>query len=1407
MGRTGTQAFSGIAQSAQQATQAIGSTFQVMGQISNLARRSTTGLSAADKQVSKLATDFITLRDSMRAIKAGGFLVDDANVRRASTLLTQLQTAANLSADQVDNLKRKLDAEFGSGFRIDEAFRSLPQRLAKMSQEAANLSQRAFGGGFRTSAGELGALDKLNNKLLELQRNGVDVSADLARVANAINQVSAAAARTKGMDALNRQFQRLDAALGKQGGMTRSRITQLNDTIKAMQALGGVGAGADPRITRMGPIIEAQFRALPGAIDPAIQKMRDFTASMREQMNLANQFQTPVPSARNLVNAFDQSLRVLKTPGLNPAIYQEAAQNARAFADQLGRFPAGLNETARAFGTHARRIAEGILLYDAFGRAIQAVANEIKLVGDLAREQIRFEAVVGDLGAGGDSRFLAGIGEVAVRTNTQLADLASIMDSVAFATDRASSAAEREAESLQIMGRIGEFTNVTQRDLLTETENLIGIMNTFGLTLEDWEDHLGGIVVMGDNSSRAIQAIVDTLSGAGRAAVAAGVDIDTLGAIGVEMFRRLQGSMSGSEIASQLNTIFGKLADTSVQQDIEELTGGIIRFRDETGALRDGAVVYEELFTLLGQVNDEAKATILDKFIPPLNPGARSFVEIMIDTLPNALETSGRGAAATAEELSKLSELLVSGPAEQFSKAIIALQTAFTELFREDIAGGMNAIATAIKTIADFIGTDFGRDIGGVTIKLIAFFALLRGAGVAARGLEILFLGSGRRIRELETAMAGAGIAGDTFAAGARNAGTQATNAAGRIDRMKDSARNLAGALAKPFLFLIAFEIVTSIPDIVDAFKAQLNQELSSGVVDRGTLDAAFGELTNIDVLGVDLTSIARLDFIFGNAAAQARGLSEIQFQNVENLAQAMIRLEKEGKLTAAAQRVLDEAVAGADGKISNQLVTVDELLNAYNQSILSADTFGDSQDRSTDSTDRLGDSVSDLTVDIDALTAAEQRAADATRLNLGLSGLRAQEMLRLTQQLREGAITVDEFSEAQDNLGSATEAVAQFIAAYGSNLSVIPGLQERMASSGASAAEALTRMLLENPDTITERIGILEQMVEFAEVAEETATTVEQNPITPRIDTGPLSEDAKVSDYLITAVAQGWVTLTDVVNKKPVKPALDLAALKSQAIAALNMYRTLLGAQSLFERSIGRLSLFKGFRNQFSARTSQAGSELKALEAAIRQLETAGSSLGAAGEELSGLGDAFDVLGGISGSDPRLGTSKETQQTGIIDIGTLSPSVVAQIVAMATAAQNRIIAAGGTVDTDEQVALFKDAEFLRLISGVDQRLLQQAIEELTEVEQRRLELEQARLQDVTRSIITQVGPIQSMVSAPVLAAGGGLLSGQGLNADPRLGNFVINVPINWTGMDLQQLQQFIYASVAQAWIDAGRGG
>jgi hypothetical protein len=451
----------------------------------------------------------------------------------------------------------------------------------------------------------------------------------------------------------------------------------------------------------------------------------------------------------------------------------------------------------------------------------------------------------------------------------------------------------------------------------------------------------------------------------------------------------------------------------------------------------------------------------------------------------------------------------------------------------------------------------------------------------------------------------------------------------------------------------------------------------------------------------------------------------------------------------------------------------------------------------------------------LDTVTSAEERAATALALNVGLSDERAAAMRRLTDQLREGTITVDEWVEGQENASRASEAAANFVAAYGDQLSVIPGLQERMAATGESAAGALLGMLLENPDTIDERIGILDSMIEIAETQEEVATAIAETPIELSIETKELIKDADNTKVIFEWLTAGTFETKRILDETKIEPQVSLEKLKKQAAAALKVMAVMLEAERAFNAS--HSAEFQGSNPEVgqAARSGarNAATNVDNLNSAIAELERAAGILSGAGTDISdesgALGEAFGEITGITGDDPRLDSSRDSQpsQTGIIDIGDLPPSAVQAIVAMATAAQKKVVAAGGVVDDDETAAFFKDGAFLSLINNVDQRFLQQAIEELTEVEKRRLELEQQRLQDVTRSLVSRVGPIQSLISAPVLAAGGGVLTGQGVNADPTLGNFTINVPINWSGMSLTELQKAITATITQAFIDAQSGG
>jgi hypothetical protein len=1335
------------------------------------------------------------------------------DMRQLERVLQDLQSRGDPVQRELDETRTKIQQLSAAAALATQRIKEL-NTTQNLQSKVADLTGK-LQGRFANVQQELTATRQLERALFKLEQRGEPVSRQLQQVRADVDRLAAAANRAKSLDTLLRRRASLDTRIESRSIRT-NQTGQDRDLVRAAmrneEALSRLG---DPKAASRLQVFRQQFASLPPVIDAATARMQEFNRSLQQKVLNTERFNLPQLDARTLMGGLQNGLDMMKA-GL-----AEGGQAVDFFGERVGGLPPTLDRVAQGMLNHGRRVAEGLFIYEALGRAMQAVGEQIQLVNNLAREQIRFAAVAGGLGDQGSSGFLLGLQDIAVRTNTPMDELAAQIDTVAAVMLEAGDATQVAAASTEFLNQAGQFTNITQRDLASETKNLLGIYNQTGDSVGEFADRLGRITVAGRNNSAIISGITDVLSEAGATARSTGFDFDLLASLGGQMVQDLLGTMEGGEIGGLLNTVIGRLNDPQIRNKIRDLSDGLISFTDANGKLRDSASVLLDIFTIL-EDGSEVKALVLDQVIPPLSPGRRALIEDTLGrNLPEAVADMGRIMGATAEDATNLSEALVSGPGERFAAAMKEVSGAMVGIFSEEIIGLGNQFADILRTIATLLGAGqpgggFAGGLAGAATQFIILIALAKTLTYVGRNLALMF-GAGRiragvvaaDIANLNTATTtGAPLVG-AYGSKVANVGTQAQTASTKVGALRGVIGGLARALSNPLTLIIAIELLQNIPDVVDSWKAQFDSELSSGLVDRDVLNFAFAELGNIEALGVDLTSIARLDFIFGNAAAGATKLSEIQFQNVENLARAMIQLQKEGKLTAEAQKVLDAAITASGGGIKDQLVPFEDLIAAYNTSILATEDLSSTSRSAAGSWGGYTEGVDETTEALDDLTDAERRAQDAMVLNAGLSDARAQALLKLTDQLRAGSITVDEWAEGQQNAAQATEAAASFIAAYGTQLNLIPGLQERVAQSGETAAEALVGMLLDNPDTIAERIGILEAMVEIAETNEEVAANLEANPITPRIDNETFNRDREVSDSIKVAVEQGWVTLHEVVDRNPVRPQLDLSALKAQAIAALKIYQTMIAASKTVRTSMDPRR--QGITSGAETRAGAARTELNSLNAAIAELERAGEGLANAGAELSGLGDAFNVFGGIRGDDPRLESSasdgeREPAQTTIVDIGDLPASAIQQIIALATAAQNQVVGAGGVVDTDETAAIFKDAAFQTLIQGVDQRFLQQAIEELTEVERKRLELEQARLQDVTRSLVTQVGPIQSITSAPVLAAGGGILSGQGLNADPRLGNFTINVPINWSGMSLTQLQEFIYKSVSQAWIDAGRG-
>lgn len=908
------------------------------------------------------------------------------------------------------------------------------------------------------------------------------------------------------------------------------------------------------------------------------------------------------------------------------------------------------------------------------------------------------------------------------------------------------------------------------------------------------------------------------------------------------------GALSGREIGGAITTFIGRLGDPAVVNRIEELSNGIIKVRDASGELRPASDVFLELATAIDQaiLTPQQGQSIVDAIVPPLNPGQRAVLNIILENVPDALQKLGPILSANAQDAKELSDNLVSGPAERFDRAIKELQVSLLNTFSDDVINSVTILANAVSAIAGaFDGA--GGQVLSFVVKIAALGAALAGAKKIWDIFYAAVFGSILRQRAVNASIAAAAATAATTARGigAHAAATTAAGAAsaaavgpitafaGALTRARIAAVGLLSALG-PLLAIQAaimtLDFFAEVGRQADEFSSKVGGTISS-VDDLSVSIARLEALRSASGGENQIEQFAKSIFVNPAIEEDIRQLKAIQ-QNMdlegksaatltERLKELRAEREKMGLISVSDEaKQLDSTIAALEkiieGIPEGGRATFAGMIDSIFGTTAATDSLSDAQSEAERIQQEINAALREGTDAYEDYTTAEERAALAAQTIVDLSDAKARAILSLNDQLRNGAITVSEFEQAQGNIDNALQASADFIAAYGDQLDLIPGLQERIARTGEDAAEALFNLLLENPATLDQQIGVIEQMIAIVEANEEVAQNLAENPITPRVNNAPIQNDATVLRGLYEGLGSNHTDTALFFEQVKPTPQLNLSVLRVQLQEALRAYEllsTLTGQQlSNIPEGVDDLGgRFGGPGARFGTTTSAVQQRIEELRRQIAALEetTEGVTDSQTDSLVSALRDQLSVLQGIREGDARLeNTLKERQapQTALVDVGELSAAQVQQAIRMARALQAAIPGAGAEA-ADETVALIRDARFLQFIQGLDQRFLTEAIQELTEVERRRLELEQQRLQDVTRSIVTRVGPIQSLVSSPVLAAGGGILSGQGLNADPRMGNITINVPINWSGMSLSQLQDFIFKSISQAWIDAGRGG
>lgn len=1044
----------------------------------------------------------------------------------------------------------------------------------------------------------------------------------------------------------------------------------------------------------------------------------------------------------------------------------------------------------KTFSHHALRIAEGLVIYNAFTRAIEGIGAGFQLIGDIDRDTARLGLVLGGLSDTQADTFLRNVGDIAIETATDFRELLSVTDLVAGAlrsiqTDGGTGTLNTDALLGDVEGFqqiIGEFTNVlgpgtnTQQaaaqltSLFRITADGLAQIDSLGnLTpLERFRSFLDSVVNLGHRSAFEITQLADGLTEAGLNAQVSGFDLRFLTAIMDQLIFRT--GQSGREIGTLLRTSLSKLSDPAVLAGFEKIVEGAVQTRDAVGNLKDADAILIDLFQAVqsGQVTAEQGRLALQELIPPLNPGAVGFNNQLIASIGAALQEMARDASDGTGELSAASLIIANTLPGRFQSFTSRVQTLLLGLGddMETAAKGFLNFGGAILGFLESAGpefTSFSARFLAFTGGALVAIAILERFGLALLGIDksfaafkasLLVSGSASlKLFTLEANLAAAATNRMTIATAASSVGMtglaiQSRLAAVGLGVMSAAAgvlrTVLAGAMAIMSRFLpllIAFaaiEIGTTLADQASAIsalkeQADLTEEIAQSVVHavgliEGNQNAAglgrpdmLNRLPDLSSIGIRITGTE----------------NEAQLDNLRAMVEVVTMLEQSNMLTAESFGVLVDEITAGNGAISATARSSDELF----ASVVEV----------TEGIDGEGQSVEELIAQLlgatDAtqqLTGAQRIAADATLILDGLAEEQGDQLIQLFDRMKEGKISMDEFSAGEARISEAANQASQLVAAYGDQLrTLIPEL----ASAGQgniALAETLLGVILQSGTSSGAVGSLIAALVTLAGAQAGVAATVAANPIIVRTIITTERRDLR----------GGFFEGDDP----------ESSTRRSRSFTTSNVS-----------------SVMNNLSSQIQALFSR-------LLTAFRQPNIGGTFTGGGG--------------GVTST----GTAAGPDQS-ILDIGTLSNAQLQQAIQMAFALQGKI--PGATKEAaDDIITIIKDAAFLKEVRGLDENLLKIAIEELTQQMEEANRLEAARLQQeaLLSNLVVSAGPLSALISQPTLfGVGGQLASGSGLNFDPTQGNFIINVPVELNGLEPAKLQALIYNIINQAIRDALR--
>lgn len=1147
-----------------------------------------------------------------------------------------------------------------------------------------------------------------------------------------------------------------------------------------LNALGrGTGGGATNILNNIG-LGPNNIRAATSALSGLERQVANLSAARtaRTQLGLPQ-------SASALATEAVATRRLAEALGQTSPRYQQLLQDSQNLAAQSRDLSSRLDETNQSFARHTRRIFEAILIYEAFGRAIQAIQAGVDLVIDIDRETRRLEAVL-EIDPTQSAQFIQNLGQIASDTVTPIGDLVTEADRMAAAFSDIEDPIKREAAALELANRAGQLTTVTQRNLGVETQNVIAIMKQLGIPIDDLGDFLGKVVVAGGNASTRIAEITDALQVSATAASESGANIDIL--LGILNRFIVVSGRTGSEAGNIFKQLFTKLADPDVIKGVNEITGGVLRLRDSVGNLRDPFEVLLELNALLDQgvISATQWSDVVDTIAPPLSPQtAVDFKNVLknLDQITAEVREIGAADVSSLDDLvNKINDAL--GP--QFQKLIIDAQNAFNQLFGPgilstgqafiDVIRGIGTalaalppeVLTTVATLATILAAVSALKfaVGGLAAVLGlrglglagTFISLGSASTVAATGMAAVGTAStaatagiaGAAAAAARTGVAFTGVAagstaataGMTGVAGAATAASTATTAAGVAAARSGTAFTLLGTtlftagglvagLVKQFAILLpllaafmAFDFAGKVGEMQQGLRSQLGQQFVG--LDLEGLKAERARIA------AELQKQAQ----FTANPFELVGRTLVSGTLVESLNEVTALIEELEKRGTAGKVGLDDLSEGFRG-VDDAASQSDEIL-ADTQSIL----------------DQLMGSTSGYAQSLREVSEADRIAAESGTLLKGLNDEIASSLEKLSDRLRDGKISADEFATGQDNVSRAAELSAQVVAAASDELAKVPALADAAAQGNDELAAAIFNMIVQSTDQLPAIDQIISKIVGLAGATVGAAQIVAANPIIVRTFIAAPVNGGQIPGGFhegtdIFGAPSGAVTRTLPAGVVP----FNVAPIAEQIARQIN-------------------ALIGGLMNTVSGGTSRE----------------------------FGVGPSPST--GTSG-----GTTRTRQQATTFDIGDLPRDQIVKLIAIATRLRNQI-PGERQASKDELVALIKNAKFLQTVKGIDDRLLRIALDRLTDQMTKANEREEAKAQrdNILRNLTVNAGPLGALVSQPTaFGVGGSLAAGNGLNFDPTKGNFVINVPVTLKGLNPAQLQQLIYNIIGKAIRDALR--